>query len=161
MNRRLAQVLVFVYPKRWRERYGEEFVQLLMEGEGGIRAVLNVSWAGMSEHTHAVSGGNMEFETNSLGRMLRRPSAFLPLAMSLTAFTMVLGYVAIYGQARETDEGAVAHLWQLLMAGQVPIILFFAARWMRRAPRQTLYVLTEQLGAALASVALVFLLGLG
>ena len=74
---------------------------------------------------------------------------------------MVLGYVGIYGAVREADEGAVAHLWQLLMAGQMPIVLFFAIKWLPRAPRQTLYVLAEQAGAALASVAAVFFFNLG
>ena len=69
---------------------------------------------------------------------------------------MVLGYLARYGVVRETDEGAVAHLWQLLMAGQVPILAFFAIKWLPRAPRQTLYVLALQAGAALASMAPVF-----
>ncbi len=102
----------------------------------------------------------MEQTSQSLGSLMRRPSAFLPLAMSLTALAMVLGYVAMYGHARPADEGAVGHLWQLLMAGQVPIIALFAIRWLPRARRQTLYVLAEQMGAVLASVAVVFLLGL-
>lgn len=98
---------------------------------------------------------------NSLGSIMKRPSAFVPLAMSITALAMVWGYVARYGVVRETDEGAVAHIWQLLMAGQMPIVLFFAIKWLPRAPRQTLYVLAQQVGAALASFATVFFLGLG
>jgi len=48
---------------------------------------------------------------------MKLPSAFLPLAMSLTALGLVLGHVAIYGVVHEADEGAAAHLWQLLMGG--------------------------------------------
>jgi hypothetical protein len=59
--------------------------------------------------------------------MLRKPSAFLPVAMSLAALGVVLFHVAIFGAARETDEGAAAHLWQVLMAGQLPL-LFIAVR---------------------------------
>jgi hypothetical protein len=62
---------------------------------------------------------------HSFGAIMKRPSAFLPLVMSLTALTLVLGHIAIYGAAREADEGAVAHLWQLLMAGQMPVLAFF------------------------------------
>ena len=54
------------------------------------------------------------------------------------------------------DEGAVAHIWQLLMAGQLPVLLFFAVTWLRRAPRQTLGVLALQAGAVLAAMAPVF-----
>jgi hypothetical protein len=102
----------------------------------------------------------MDQHPNSFAAIMKQPSAFLPLAMSLTALAMVLGDVAIYGVVRESDEGAVAHLWQILMAGQMPIVAFFAIKWLPRAPRQTLYVLAQQAGAALASLALVFFLGL-
>jgi hypothetical protein len=96
----------------------------------------------------------------SFGAMMRRPSAFVPLAMSLTALAIVLGHVAIFGAAREADEGAVAHLWQILMAGQMPVLAFFAIKWLRRAPRQALGVLALQAGAVLASMAPVFFLNL-
>jgi hypothetical protein len=103
---------------------------------------------------------------NSFRAILKHPSAFLPLAMSLTALG-VLFAAAIYGILhgahgiiRQPDEGTAAHLWQLLMAGQLPVLLFFAIKWLPRAPRQTLYVLALQAGAALASMAPVFLLGL-
>ncbi len=96
----------------------------------------------------------------SLGSVIKHPSAFLPLAMSLTALAMVLGYVSLYGVVHEADEGTVAHLWQLLMAGQVPVVAFFAVKWLPRAPRSTMYVLGLQAGALLASMAPVFFLGL-
>lgn len=92
----------------------------------------------------------------SFRKLIRRPSAFLPVAMSVVALAMVAGYLARYGAVRQTDEGAVAHLWQLLMAGQLPVIAFFAVRWLPRAPRQTIAVLAIQAGAVLASMAPVF-----
>ena len=102
----------------------------------------------------------------TFGVIIKKPSAFLPLAMSLTALAM-LGGAYIFslstghgGLVREPDEGAIAHLWQLLMAGQMPVLAFFAIKWLPRAPRQTLYVLALQAGAALASMAPVFLLNL-
>ena len=92
--------------------------------------------------------------------MLRKPSAFLPVAMSLAALTTVVVYVVRFGVARQPDEGTAAHLWQLLMVAQVPIIAFFAVRWLPEAPRQALPVLALQVAAALAAAAPVFLLGL-
>lgn len=93
---------------------------------------------------------------------LKQPSALIPIAMSLVALAMTLSYLTIVGvaAARQPDEGAVAHIWQLLMAGQVPVVAFFAAKWLPRAPRQALQVLTLQVGSALAAMAPVYWLGL-
>ena len=91
---------------------------------------------------------------------MKQPSAFLPLAMSLTALGIVLGHIAIYGVAREADEGAAAHLWQILMAGQIPLMAFFAIKWLPRAPKQALYILALQVGAVLAAMAPVYILHL-
>lgn len=96
----------------------------------------------------------------SFGSIVRKPSAFLPLAMSLTALIAVLVSIAAFGVVHETDEGATAHIWQLLMAGQMPILVFFAMKWLPRAPRQTAVVLALQVAAALAAIAPVFLLKL-
>jgi len=103
----------------------------------------------------------MDTDPRSFGFIVKKPSAFVPLAMSLTALAMlacVLTYeVAQHGSVvREADEGAVAHLWQILMAGQMPVIVFFAVKWLPQTPRQTLYVLGLQVGAALAAMAPVF-----
>jgi len=93
-------------------------------------------------------------------KVLKQPSAFLPLAMSFAALAMVLGTVAVFGVVHEADEGTAAHIFQLLMAAQVPIVAFFAVTWLPRSPRQALLVLLLQLGAGLAALAPVFLLGL-
>ncbi len=90
--------------------------------------------------------------------MLKRPSAWLPVAMSLAALGTVLGYLAVHGPAPQADEGAAAHLWQLLMAGQVPVVLFFAIRWVPQVPRHALPVLALQGLAALVAIAPVALL---
>jgi hypothetical protein len=91
---------------------------------------------------------------------LRKPSARLPLAMSLAALATVLVHVALFGTAREADEGAATHIWQLLMAGQVPFIAFFAVKWLPRTPRRALPVLALQVAAVLAALAPVYLLNL-
>lgn len=88
----------------------------------------------------------------------RRPSAFLPVAMSLGALALVLGQIVFVGIARQADEGAVAHLWQLLIAAQAPVIVFFVIKYLPKQPRQTLLVLAVQGLAVLAACAPVFLL---
>ena len=90
--------------------------------------------------------------------VLKHPSAFLPVAMSLVALSTVLLFIASHGAASQPDEGAAAHIWQLLMAAQVPIAIFFAIKWVPQAPRHALLVLGLQVGAALAAMAPVLLL---
>ena len=90
--------------------------------------------------------------------MLKHPSAFLPVAMSLGALTTVLIFIVLHGPAPQADEGAAAHIWQLLMAAQAPIVLFFAIKRVPQSPRQAVPILALQVGAALAAMAPVFLL---
>jgi hypothetical protein len=166
MNIRLAQLLTRLYPRAWRERYGPEFEALLLDGNGGIHAGSNVIWSAIREHISPTQGGKMDQPVYSFRGMLKHPSAFVPVAMSLTALALVLGHVAMFGTGPEVvvngrpDEGTVAHLWQLLMAGQLPVLAFFAIKWLPRAPRQTLGVLAVQAGAVLASMAPVYFLNL-
>lgn len=85
-------------------------------------------------------------------RLLNRPTAFLPVLMSLLALAIVLGYAARFGTARQADEGTAAHLWQLLLAGQVPIIALFLVKWLPTEPKRSLQVLAMQVCAALAAM---------
>lgn len=87
---------------------------------------------------------------------LKQTSALLPIAMSGAALALVLGHVAIFGVVREADEGTAAHVWQLLMAGQVPVVAYFALKWLPRALGQALRVLALQAVAALAACAPVY-----
>lgn len=89
---------------------------------------------------------------------MQQPSAGLPLAMSIVALGMVLGHAAVFGVVHEADEGTPAHIFQLLMTAQVPVVAFFALKWLPREPRRTLRVLALQAGAALAAFAAVFFL---
>jgi membrane-associated HD superfamily phosphohydrolase len=90
--------------------------------------------------------------------LLKHPSAFLPVVMSLGAVATVMVFMALHGTASQADEGAAAHIWQLLMAVQVPIVMFFAIKWVPRSPRRAVPILALQVGAALAAMAPVFLL---
>lgn len=97
----------------------------------------------------------------TLRQVALRPSAMLPVVMSVAAIALVAAAL-ILGVPREPvgDEGAAAHLWQLLMAGQLPTIAYFAVSWLPRAPREAAIVLAIQFIAALAATAPVFLLHL-
>ena len=90
--------------------------------------------------------------------ILKHPSAFLPVAMSLGALATVVIFIALHGTAPQAVEGAAAHIWQLLMPAQAPMVLFFAIKWVPQSPRQALPILALQVGAGLAAMAPVFLL---
>jgi hypothetical protein len=92
--------------------------------------------------------------------ILRKPSAYLPVAMSFAALATVLAQLLIHGVVREGDEGAAAHIFQLLIVGEVPIVGFFVIKWLPRVGLQALPVLSLQMGAVLAALAPVFILKL-
>jgi hypothetical protein len=92
--------------------------------------------------------------------LMRQPSAYLPVTMSLTALALVLSHVAIYGVVQEADEGTAAHLWQLLMVGQVPMVAFFALKFLPQSRATALRVVALQFAAALAAFAPVYWLRL-
>jgi hypothetical protein len=77
----------------------------------------------------------------SVETLFRRPSAFLPVAMSSIALLLVVVQVATVGVEPQADEGTATHIWQLLIVAQLPLIAYFGLRWMPRAPKQGLIVL--------------------
>ena len=87
---------------------------------------------------------------------MKEPSAFFPLGLSFSALALVLGHVAMFGGAREADEGTPAHIFHLLILAQAPIVAFFAVKWMPRAPEPAVLVLALQAGAVVAAFAPVF-----
>ncbi|MCU0342555.1 MAG: hypothetical protein MUF28_01895 [Ignavibacterium sp.] len=90
--------------------------------------------------------------------LLIRPSAYLPLFMSLLAILMVVIHFAIYGKVYEADEGVLAHIFQLLMVLQIPIVMYFLFKWLQNKPKQTLHILVLQAALwILAIVAVIFL----
>jgi hypothetical protein len=93
----------------------------------------------------------------SLATIIRKPSAFIPIAMSLAAISVLLGYLVLHGPAPQADEGGAAHLFQLLLVAQLPVVAYFALRWLPRFPKQAFEVLVLQAAAGLAALAPVFI----
>jgi len=101
--------------------------------------------------------------------LLKKPSGFVPVLMSVAALSLLVGYIVTgphapnliteNGVTRE-DEGAAAHLWQLLMGLQLPIIFFFAVRWLPRQPKAAVMVLVMQFVAGVSAAFPVWYLGL-
>ena len=92
--------------------------------------------------------------------LLKHPSAFVPLAMSFSALGFVIVYVALFGIVHQVDEGTPAHVFQLLIVGQIPVVAFFALKWLPVEPRRGMQVLVLQGAAALAAIAPVVMLEL-
>jgi len=162
MNRRIARLLTRMYPRRWRERYGEEFEDFLIEGRGDLKTLMDVVSAAVSEHIHPNPqsdelGGMMSEVRMRFGTVVRQPSALVPMAMALTALVVVMIHIAVYGAAREADEGPTAHIWQLLMVAQLPALLVFGIRWLPKAPKQAMGVFALLAAAILAAMAPVFI----
>jgi hypothetical protein len=89
---------------------------------------------------------------------LKLPSAFLPVVMSLAGLALVLIHAARFGVVHEVDEGTSAHLFQILMVVQVPVVAFFAIKWLPQSPKRTLLILALQALAGIAAFASVYFL---
>jgi hypothetical protein len=87
---------------------------------------------------------------------INRVCAIVPIVMSaLAVLLLAFAFATGWGQGHG-DEGAAAHLWQLLIGGQAPFVLGFLAtadwdRWRRVAGPLALQV--GALVLALAPVA--------
>ena len=90
--------------------------------------------------------------------MLKQPSAFIPISMSCVALLLVVGHFLMFGVIREPDEGAAAHIFQILMVGQIPVIAFFIYRWLLKSIKNALVVISLQVIAALFAFAAVYFL---
>jgi hypothetical protein len=91
---------------------------------------------------------------------MRWLGAVLPPLMTLTVVAAGLTEAAHAGGfVRQPDEGTAAHLFQILMPAQIPIIVVFAATQLPRHPRAG-WILALQIGLALALFAAVFSLQL-
>ena len=86
--------------------------------------------------------------------------AWAPIVLAVIALALVISVVTIFGTTPEPDEGAAAHIWQLLMVAQVPLMIIFAFRWLSKRPREAVVVIGLQVLAALGAMAPVAILGL-
>ncbi len=153
-----TRILIRLYPRAWRDRYGDEFAALLAADETDARIVADVVLSALRERLTPTMEVTMEARSGTTFALARKPSAVVPLAMSLTALAVVLGHVAIYGVVHEADEGAAAHIWQLLIAGHLPVAAYFSIKWLPKARREALVVLGLLAVSMLANFAAVYFL---
>jgi hypothetical protein len=92
--------------------------------------------------------------------LLRAPSAWLPMAMSLAAMALIAGFVALIGvnDPGTGDEGPAARTFQLLMLAQAALIVLFAIRWVPVAPRAAVAIVALQVLLAAIPLATIVIL---
>jgi hypothetical protein len=89
-----------------------------------------------------------------------KASAQIPVIMSLAALLLIAVHLAINGMKPDTDEGLLAHLYQLLVLGQLPVIGYFVIQWGRQSPRHASRVVIAQAFALAAAVVPLHFFGL-
>ncbi len=83
---------------------------------------------------------------------MKSPSAFIPVAMSLFAVALVLIHAAIVPFVKHPGNAAINLLVQILLAAQLPVIVFVIVTRLRRDPKPTLRILAVQAAAAFAAI---------
>jgi hypothetical protein len=160
--RALYRALLRLYPAAFRERFGEGMTQLFgdvcRERAAAGRSPLSVaSWMFLETGVGIV---RENVAAMRMGLVIRRPSAWLPIALPVAVLAFVLGYVAMFGVPSSHDEGAPAHIFQLWALLQLLAVAAFAAKWLRLAPRAAMTILALQFSSAALPVGAVFFLGL-
>jgi hypothetical protein len=96
-----------------------------------------------------------------MNSLLKKPSAWIPIVVSMVVLAAMLIYMAIVGvPAPEPDEGVGAHLFQIWLFLEMLMVAFFAAKWLLRDPMRALLVLVLQVAFMLLPISIVFFLKL-
>lgn len=165
MKASAARLLVRLYPRVWRERYGAEFEALLEAEQLRASTLVDLVCGASLAHVHHLSGRGVEAMhpyPASVLSLARKPSAFVPIVMSLCALAMVLYFLVKIGTTSPDpphDEGAPARIFQILIVGQLPFLAFFAWRGLTSDWRAALSVMTLQALALIGAAAIPFSLG--
>jgi len=92
--------------------------------------------------------------------LLKKPSAWIPIAIPLIFFAYLLIQITFFEIVREEDEGTAAHLFQLWLVLEPLMLGYFAFKWLPREPKHALHILALQIATALLPISVVFSLGL-
>jgi len=148
--KRLARFVYRMYPSWWWERYGGELESLVEDAGTTWATVADLVFAALvvrvQQRAPAVAG------QLTIRDLLWRPSGFLPVAMSACALAVIAVHIITSGVAPQADEGSAAHLWQLLMAGQLPFVGWFALRWVPERGGRAIAVSAIHAGAIAAAL---------
>jgi len=91
-----------------------------------------------------------------MNSIIKKPSAWIPIAIPLIFLTYIVIYILIFGIVRQADEGTAAHLFQIWLALEPLMVGFFAFKWLPREPKPALFILALQIVAALLPIFVAF-----
>ena len=92
--------------------------------------------------------------------LIKRPSAWLPMGMSVAILALLISVLATVGAVQQADEGAAAHLFQFWLVLESSMIVFFGFKWVPEVPREAQWIMAAQIVLALIPISIVFYLGL-
>jgi uncharacterized BrkB/YihY/UPF0761 family membrane protein len=90
--------------------------------------------------------------------LLKKPSAVIPLVISFAALTLVLVGRSLFNGGDEIDVPNLTRVFRIVLAAQIPLVLFFLYKWLPRKPNEALRVLALQAAAALLALVAGFML---
>src|SRR5690348_10535286 len=84
---RLSRVLVGCHPRRWRQRYADEMLDVLEQHRAGARTVLDLAFSTLDTH--------LDREWRDWSWMRRGARAALPYALVMTGLAVIAGCMAV------------------------------------------------------------------
>ncbi len=142
---RLLRAVYCLYPRWWRSRYGAELEALVEDAGATWPVIANLVVGALAVRVRQSKPA--ELGVVAAPSLLWNPSGWAPIVMSLSALAAIGVHILKSGTAPQPDEGTAAHIWQLLMAGQLPFVGWFMLRWIPERGRAALTVSAIQLGA--------------
>ena len=91
-------------------------------------------------------------------RLMRTPSAWAPIVLSVAALALIVGFVARFGVVQSEDEGTAARIFQMLMLGNAVAIAYFVIRWVPQEPKPALAIVGLQVLLAVIPIVTIILL---
>ena len=83
--------------------------------------------------------------------LIKKPSAWIPIALSVAILLMELGAIVVFGTpSPKSDEGVLAHLFQIWLVLEALLISFFVTAWVVRSPVPAVRILLLQVGEVFA-----------
>ena len=148
--KRALRAVYRLYPPWWWRRYGDE-LQALVEDTGATwTTIADLALAALvvrvRQREPAQAG------PSTVRDLFWSPGGFVPVAMSAGALAVIAGHILTSGIAPQADEGTAAHLWQLLMAGQLPFVGWFALTRVPDCGRRAIAVSAIHAGAISAAL---------
>jgi hypothetical protein len=97
MNRHVVRILIRAYPRRWRERYADEFTAFLESQPNGLRPLVDILVNGFRERLRSMN------ESGTIMSSSRMKTTVLVVLLTTAALTAT---IIQYGLGRRAESGA-------------------------------------------------------